>query len=313
MSAAIALDIDGVLLRGGKVIPGAVKAVQQLVASRLPFVFVTNGGGMLEKQKAKDLSKKLEMEVASSQVILCHTPFRSLASQYGDKPVLVVGRESCLQVATSYGFKHIVTPQHLYDTCPDVLPIRKPNHDHCNSHEDLRKSIQAALIFHDPTDWTLDMQVLSDVLMPEVGSKTQRIPVYASNADIVYATEYPYPRFTQGAFVEAFRHLFQLHHQLPLQLTYYGKPYKIQYEFAEEMLSLQAQQLNLPPPKYYFGIGDNPKSDIRGANNAGDDWQSVLVRTGLFQGEHHNDPHDPANHVFHNVAEAVEYILAEHK
>ena len=32
-----------------------------------------------------------------------------------------------------------------------------------------------------------------------------------------------------------------------------------------------------------YMIGDNPKSDIRGANNAG--WKSILVRTGVFKGE----------------------------
>ena len=29
-------------------------------------------------------------------------------------------------------------------------------------------------------------------------------------------------------------------------------------------------------------IGDNPKSDIRGANRFGGKWKSVLVRTGIF-------------------------------
>lgn len=40
-------------------------------------------------------------------------------------------------------------------------------------------------------------------------------------------------------------------------------------------------------------IGDNPKSDIRGANNIG--WISILVRTGIFKGE--NDIVDPATYV----------------
>jgi ribonucleotide monophosphatase NagD (HAD superfamily) len=44
-------------------------------------------------------------------------------------------------------------------------------------------------------------------------------------------------------------------------------------------------------------IGDNPKSDIRGANSAG--WSSILVRTGVFKGE--NDEEDPAKYVVDNI------------
>ena len=31
-------------------------------------------------------------------------------------------------------------------------------------------------------------------------------------------------------------------------------------------------------------VGDNPASDVRGANRAGPPWVSVLVRTGVFSG-----------------------------
>mgnify|MGYP001810488378 CR=1 FL=1 len=44
-------------------------------------------------------------------------------------------------------------------------------------------------------------------------------------------------------------------------------------------------------------IGDNPKSDIRGANNIG--WISILVRSGVFKGV--NDPIDPAQYVVYKI------------
>ena len=46
-------------------------------------------------------------------------------------------------------------------------------------------------------------------------------------------------------------------------------------------------------PAQIFGIGDNPASDIRGANRAGPPWVSVLVRTGVFRGGA-NSASDPA-------------------
>ena len=56
-------------------------------------------------------------------------------------------------------------------------------------------------------------------------------------------------------------------------------------------------------------IGDNPSADIRGANGAGDPWQSVLVRTGVFNSGAKNDPTDPADFVFDDVGQAVEALL----
>ena len=64
-------------------------------------------------------------------------------------------------------------------------------------------------------------------------------------------------------------------------------------------------------PLIYYGIGDNPKSDIRGANNAGDHWKSILVRTGVFRGKD-NDAEDPADIVLNDVLEAARYILGSH-
>jgi ribonucleotide monophosphatase NagD (HAD superfamily) len=52
-------------------------------------------------------------------------------------------------------------------------------------------------------------------------------------------------------------------------------------------------------------IGDNPSVDIKGANNFG--WNSILVRTGMFQGK--NDEENPAKFVVDNVKDAVELIM----
>jgi len=54
-------------------------------------------------------------------------------------------------------------------------------------------------------------------------------------------------------------------------------------------------------------IGDNPPSDIKGANKAGDEWFSILVRTGIFKGD--NDSQYPANFVCDNVGQAIDFIL----
>ena len=61
-----------------------------------------------------------------------------------------------------------------------------------------------------------------------------------------------------------------------------------------------------------YMIGDNPRSDIRGANAMGTPWVSVLVRTGNFSGEV-NDDIDPAQLVLPDAPAAVDHILHRHR
>lgn len=309
------LDIDGVILRGNKVIPGAKEALEKLVKAKIPFIFVSNGGGLLEEVKADQLSAKLHQHIRKEQVLLCHTPYSQLVHQYGKEAVLVVGKESCLEVAQSYGFHHLYRPIDFFHHDPHVCPTKTPPSVISGKRLEKLPDIAVAMIFHDPVDWALDMQVLSDVLVQQTADHSppqQRIPLFNCNPDIVYNNEYPHPRFTQGAFLEAFRHLFQLYHHLPLEVTQFGKPYPIQYNYAEKMLHAEANRMHyeVSTETRFFGIGDNPLSDIKGANLAGEHWSSILVRTGIFQSSHANDLHNPADHVCQDVNHAVDLLLS---
>ena len=113
-----------------------------------------------------------------------------------------------------------------------------------------------------------------------------------------------------GAFVHAFKSLFEHYSDTPLDIEFCGKPYPIQYQYAEEVFRKTALAKGIPPPTKCFGIGDNPKSDIRGANRAGPHWRSILVRTGVFRGGE-NDEQDPADFVAQDILEAVQLVAAE--
>jgi ribonucleotide monophosphatase NagD (HAD superfamily) len=56
----------------------------------------------------------------------------------------------------------------------------------------------------------------------------------------------------------------------------------------------------------FYMIGDNPLSDIKGANDAG--WTSLLTKTGVFKGTG-NDEENPAHIVVHDFYEAIEQIM----
>lgn len=63
----VLLDVDGVLLRGGAVIPAARRALRKLVdkdqSFLVPVVFVTNAGSCQRHHKAAQLSRLLEVQV----------------------------------------------------------------------------------------------------------------------------------------------------------------------------------------------------------------------------------------------------------
>ena len=111
-----------------------------------------------------------------------------------------------------------------------------------------------------------------------------------------------------------------------MELTRFGKPERAQFDFAGRRLQAEADRVSgsggggggkvsaMPMPdaltslSRVWMIGDNPRSDIAGANRAGGPWRSVLTRTGVFTGGA-NDLLHPANFVFNGVGDAVEYIL----
>ena len=63
-------DIDGVLVRGRAVLPMARQAMSRLCCRgewSVPVVFLTNGGGVLESTKARQLSEMLNVPVSPDQ------------------------------------------------------------------------------------------------------------------------------------------------------------------------------------------------------------------------------------------------------
>ena len=66
-------DIDGVIVRGKKLLPSAKDAFDLLVDDKgkfkVPVLFVTNAGNTLRQNKAKDLSDWLGVEVSTSPLV----------------------------------------------------------------------------------------------------------------------------------------------------------------------------------------------------------------------------------------------------
>ncbi|CAI5723566.1 unnamed protein product [Peronospora destructor] len=305
-SFGIAFDIDGVLIRGGHELPKAKQVLQSLQKNKVPHIFVTNSGGCMEDKKAKNLSHILDWPINPDHMILSHTPMREIATTYANKRVLVMGSHDVWRVAECYGFKKVVSVDDLLHHHPTQYPFVHYDQRPAPHHNE---PIEAIIVMHDPINWAPEIQVAVDVLVggdpPGSGCPSgKQIPLFLSNDDFVFSGAYPAPRFAQGAFTRSLKLLYEDLTGRKLDVTNYGKPHKVTYDYAQSLLNTVSGQGE--PLKHLYGIGDNPQADIQGANNAGDDWISVLVRTGIYDGS--TDPEHEADVIVDDVYDAIKHI-----
>ena len=318
----IVCDIDGVLIKDGFPIKGAKEVIESWqVNPRAHLLFVTNSGGITEGHKADKTNQQISItdadkRVTESQMIVAHTPMRLLASSFNhqNKRVLYVAREEKemdILLREHYGFKHVVSFSEFVHDHAYLLPYTHKNHPNftASQNTDNDRPIHAIFLLDAPKMWDDTLQVLGDLLMSDgrVGHLVdeQRVELYIANPDFVYAGNYIHPRLTQGAFRDCLALLY--HKQTDRELKYqeFGKPYKVTYDYAKQLL----QGKNC---RTVYGIGDNPDSDILGANNAGPNFFSILVRTGVFQGKGNSDKH-PAKFVCDSIVEAFQFIEEREK
>jgi HAD superfamily hydrolase (TIGR01456 family) len=339
-------DIDGVLLRGKQVLPEALRAMSKLynadkTSPRVPLAFLTNGGGMTERRKSHQLESLLGITVHADQVILSHTPYRSLAAQYSDHPVLIIGRDhSIVEVAKNYGFRRTISSQQIARSDPTAFPFWSEKDDWANpsAHRYVPKlrmgtednPIKAIFVMTDPSDWYIDLQLVTDILVGRgvLGRRMEHVPVdtppvdiFFSNPDLLWANQHSAPRFGQGAFKACVETLYEKVTGKNLASKVFGKPNREPYKLVEASLVNQAKKMGLlpenltlsatsPPPfTAIYAVGDNSAADVRGANSAGTPWVSMLVKTGVFPKELDNCPVDPAKFVVDDVEKAVDAAL----
>lgn len=311
---AFAFDIDGVLIRGGRPIPEAVEAMKVLNGEnewgvKVPYIFLTNGGGKFETERCRDLSQQLEIDVSPGQFICGHTPMREFADRYGT--VLVVGGEGekCRDVAESYGFRDVVTPGDILKANAHTAPFRKLTEaEHANSRDLLARHgaeklsdivIEAIFVFADSRDWASDLQIILDIAQSKGGRLETRSetfdegpPIYFSHNDVLWSAAHEHARLGMGALRRIVETVFEdTTGGKKLKTHAFGKPQVSTFEFATRLLQQwRATQHGLrqtkPPATVYF-VGDTPESDIRGTNAmdaiSENEWYSILVKTGVYQ------------------------------
>lgn len=87
-----------------------------------------------------------------------------------------------------------------------------------------------------------------------------------------------------------------------LNQTLFGKPEKTSFAYAEKLIDAQHADV-----KRIYMVGDNPATDIKGANDAGGRWKSLLTLTGMHVGPDNHADH-PAYQVVDNVTKALAFM-----
>ncbi|KAK7223935.1 hypothetical protein V2G26_011938 [Clonostachys chloroleuca] len=344
---AFAFDIDGVLLHESRPIPGATETLRHLQAHQVPFILLTNGGGKHESERVADLSDKLKVPLSVDNFVQSHTPFQQLVGDLHDRNILVTGSnaEKIRTIAEQYGFKNVITPADILLNYPSIWPFEPLMESvYASTARPLPKGdlkIDGIFVFNDPRDWALDIQIIVDLLLSENGvlgtyssnngrsdlpdrgwQSDGQPPLFFSNPDLFWSAAYHQPRFGQGAFQGALRGVWsEVTGGSELNCRTIGKPYTYTYEYAERVLNSHRLKLlgqdassDVLPLQRVYMVGDNPESDIRGANeyNSSDGalWKSILVRTGVWNPARGDPTHTP-DWIADNVSAAVNYALKQ--
>ncbi|KAI1502835.1 HAD-superfamily hydrolase [Biscogniauxia marginata] len=345
---AFAFDIDGVLMKGAELLPGARETIKMLQESNIPFIFLTNNGGQTEEVRIAGLSKAFDLPFTKRQYVQSHTPFQALVREYGDKTILAIGGhgQEIRNLAHAYGFNNVVISSDIEKGSKYVHPFPEMTKAHHDEHGRINTisghdgtQISAILMWTSSRDWCLDLQIINDLLLSEggrIGTRSVKngdsmLPnhgyqqdgqpkLFFSNPDVEWVTPYEYPRLAQGAFQTALRAIWShaTNGKAGLEYTLFGKPTEATYVYAEETLLDYNESINerIGEPRKIetvYMIGDNPESDIIGANSFqsrhGLKWKSVLCETGVYIAG--TTPRHVPNHTASNVQEAVEWALKQ--
>jgi HAD superfamily hydrolase (TIGR01456 family) len=179
--------------------------------------------------------------------------------------------------------------------------------------------IRAVLVVHDSRDWGLEIQIISELLQAEggilgtrrddLGVGKQDLEVIFCNPDLLFGSDYPTSRYGAGAFKSALKAIHKEATGHDVKITQLGKPHKQTYDFAQSMLVEHLKHISggqVTSVDKTIMVGDNPASDIAGANAA--KWSSLLVRTGVYKDVQGPPAHQPTR-IVDNVEAGVRWAL----
>lgn len=110
------IDMDGVIYKGGELIPGADRFINSLLASQIPFLFLTNNSQRTRRDVATKL-RRLGINVGEEHVYTCAmATARFLARQKPNGTAFVIGEGGLHNALHSNGYS-------IVDKDPDYVVV----------------------------------------------------------------------------------------------------------------------------------------------------------------------------------------------
>ncbi len=241
---------------------------------------------------------------------------RHIAQHYGFQNVITPA-DILVSEPKVWPFEPLLEALYQSTARPLPAPVFRPSVAAAALTPDRALKIDGIFVFNDPRDWALDIQLIVDLLLSDRGylgtyspnngdsrlpnhgwQESGQPPLYFSNADLFWSTGFPLPRLGQGAFQAAVAGVWsRITDGHELRRMVIGKPYSETYRYAEQvlhdhrgkMLRTRGHDERTNKLRTVYMIGDNPSSDIAGANAHsganGTSWQGILVRTGVWSPE----------------------------
>ncbi|KAL5013871.1 hypothetical protein ScPMuIL_008141 [Solemya velum] len=243
----ILFDIDGVITRGKKLIPSAKKLSKLLCNEdrdiQVPLLFVTNA-----ETHSGNISPPTVLSGLMSRALCMTSPPNSVYSSL-----------YCRDVTSLF-----------HDL--DMVDHRRRRAAPC-AFEAYFPRIEAVILFGEPVRWETNLQLIIDVLMTNglpIAAPREipypHLPILACNMDLLWMAEASMPRFGHGCFLHCLESLYQKISGRELKYTaLIGKPSELTYHMLT-LARTAARALGMGGMDTIYCIGDNPETDIYGAN-----------------------------------------------
>jgi HAD superfamily hydrolase (TIGR01456 family) len=258
--------MDGVLTRGKGTLDGTRETLEFLAKARMPFVLLSNSGGVTEAEKARVLSAQLGVNVEADQIVQGHTPMRLLGEGAGplrntqiidngvprqrfgpNDHTLIIGPRSAVAVAESYGFWQPLHVRDVQARRAELVPLKDwsgdatfwgaeaPSNSSSLPPGAAPRIVAVCVMAPNGVDAFNDLQIVLDAILAlpagQIGSaavsQRQELPVYFAGDDLLYMGEARTPRLGLGAIREMWTSVVESVTGRPLHAIMYGKPPRI--------------------------------------------------------------------------------------
>lgn len=299
------------------IVKASLRCMRQLMKPRISKLFC----------HSLSYDSTLKTKIVPEKVVMSHSPL-CMFTDFLDKNVLVSGQGPVVEIAQGLGFNNITTIDILRKCFPHLDVVdenrRKFAPVKCKQYF---PPIEAVVLLGEPVRWETSLQLIIDVLlsngMPGMAVKEipyPHLPVLACNMDLLWMAEACMPRFGHGCFLHTLETLYQKISGRELKYTaLVGKPSEVTYRHAYFLLYKQAQDMGLDGIKTIYCIGDNPESDIYGANLFDKYLQkhAVCKNVNFPAQKQHNNDSDMANNsqqqVYANSSQSILVGTGVHK